>query len=1314
MRCAASPRLLLAALIAAAVLTVPTFAGDAGYKDLKIQDLLGGSWWEFVVELDSLRANPRNEDAFYRMYKIAQRSDAESKVPQFLLKLTQEHPEQQQIQTLLGMFYRENRDYAQAMKYFREALKKSPDDYFVHYQIAHLLGKQDGENAIKEALEHYAKAAERIGASDVELKTRLLEEWGQLLIDRSGDKPEMKKQARDAAAQIWDRLIADERRFDKITYERLAQIYQRYEMWEKAIGTWRLCLTNVVGDDYAGRVRVLDQIGENAEHLGDITGACAAYSDALGLVDETHWLHKQLIVKLVKAHKKQGDDKAFLAELKKAAGNRPQSTAPLRDLALAFESVGDVPSTIGALEQAEKLAPRDVTIISDLLLQYTKAGGPRALALKAGLYRKLVEIMPENFDAYAGLADTHWEMGDTAQVQAALTLLQNTVSTLPEKYLVMAGAFKKYGMKSNARNAYERALAGGISGSDAALDFCDFCLASAETEKARDGETFQRALELRNGLMGKGSLDESGYLRMMQVFQTHNRPDEARDIIGYAATNVFPKSFVCRYALADLHYSRKEFHMAIQHYVAALTLAPGFYFKRMVNDRIITLCWNYGRHSKDFMSDPTEEEKNKKLLGGAKGEGLAPWIYYLQALVASDPQNSDNMMLLAQINENTRVDAKAGDVPVRTDVARAKALYKSVVDMDLKNLDAHNALARTLVATDEFEGAIQENWILEELSPAGKWQYIMNVGDLWALSGYQDKALSNWNTVGEQATTEPNLVYQLGCRMFQLGKIDEAIAWLRKAVSANKNEFRFHTALGNLLDLSAENDGVSGARDDAVSEFKIAVELAGQNPALTPYLQPVLRRLLEVEIRLARSRYTTHKFADCAQTCTDALAAIEKLHAGAALTDAAADIQVLRARALLSAGQNKEGDALLRETLAAHSSTLYWYDEKVKMTGKRVLALHESGKLSQQIPELPATQLHGFTLAPCNVIAMPGRIGALQNNSNGTLFVESGSRLYRTAIDPPETRLLKLEGSGAPVKWLGGECAAIVESSSFSVLDLERQAIAWKKEIFPTALFANELFVACFYTQNGNPSDTPSKAASVPRSFLQLMDKKTGAKLWEREVPNGDLVFNEKFLIVRSPEELSAINLKTGEAGWRTTISRGALWRRPVVAHETIVLADDMTNEVYAYDLSSGELKFQRALNAALLCEPSTDGQDRVICHILRKRVVTLECFDTVTGKRVWESALHSAANSNETSAESLGGIALAPIAWNGWLLHFDAPNRRIWSARIDNGSCAPPITIGSECDPKTFDGAMGWGVLGDTLYVAARSGHIAWIKLVK
>src|SRR5262249_27687575 len=151
----------------------------------------------------------------FRMYKIAQRCDAESKVPQFLLKSAKDHPEKPQIQTLLGLFYRENRDIPESIKYFRNALKLTPDDYFVHYQLAHQLVKLDGDAPGQEAVEHYAKAAERIGTSDLELKTRLLEEWGELLITRCGDAPAARTAAKESAGKVWDRLIADERKFDR-------------------------------------------------------------------------------------------------------------------------------------------------------------------------------------------------------------------------------------------------------------------------------------------------------------------------------------------------------------------------------------------------------------------------------------------------------------------------------------------------------------------------------------------------------------------------------------------------------------------------------------------------------------------------------------------------------------------------------------------------------------------------------------------------------------------------------------------------------------------------------------------------------------------------------------------------------------------------------------------------------------------------------------------------------------------------------------------------------------------------------------------
>lgn len=1309
-------RRMLVLPILAAILGYSASAADAGYKDLTIQTLLGGSFPEFAAELDSLLTNARNEDAFYRMYKVAQRCDAESKVPQFLLKLAKEHPEKNQIQTLLGLFYRENRDYTQSIKYFREALKAAPDDYFIHYQLAHLLGKQDGEAAAQEAVTHYAKAAERIGTSDMELKTRLLEEWGELVVTRSTDTPAARAVAKESAGKVWDRLIADERRFDRITYDRLAQIYQRYEMWEKAIATYRLCLTNVVGDDNAARVRILDQIGLLAERLNDNAGACTAYAEALGLVDENHWLHKQLVVKSIKAHKKIGDDAAYIASLQKAVQERPQSTGPLRDLALAFDSVGDTASTIQTLEKARTLAPRDVTIISDLLLQHTKAGG--ALPQKAELYRKLAEVMPENFDAYVGLADTYWEMGDTAKVQEALNTLQGTASTLPDKHLVMARAFRKFGMKGNARNAFERAISGGISGNDAAMELCAFCLdcadgASAETESGK--EALQRAVDLRNDLMSKNKIDESGYLRLMQIFQEHKRADEARDIIGYAATNVFPKSFVCRYALADLHYSRREFYKAIQHFVAALSLAPSFYFKRIANDRIITLTWNYGRRGKEFMDEPTAEEKSKNLLGGAKGEGLAPWIYYLQALVSNDPQNGDNMMLLAQINENTLVDAKIGATAIKTDAGRAKALYKSVIDMDLKNLDAHGALARTLVATDEFEGAIQENWVLEELSPAGKWQYIMNVGDLWEFAGYHDKSLLNWNTVSEQATSEPNLVYQLGCRMFQLGKIEESINLVRKATTANRNEFRFHSSLGNLLDLSGET--ISTRYEEAVGEFKTAVEMAGQNPGLALYLQPVLRRLADVEIRLAHTRFLDKKFAESAQSCSDALAAIEKLKTNPALVDSAADLNALRARADIAAGKTEEGNALLKETLAAHPTSLYWYDDTMKVTGKHLQALFEAGKLSRQEP-VQGKVIAGFKVASDNVLAMPARIGSLQKGSENALFLETGGTFFRLSNEPAKIEPLKLRSSNATVSWLRGNFAAFCDNSSFSLVDVSAQAELWEKDISASALYACDSFVACFYMKKP-PQANGQKTPPAPISMLKLMDKKSGHDVWEVEAAGGDVVFGEKIMVVRNDREISAVHLEDGTAAWRTPLPRNALWRRPILAGAAVVLVDDMANEVYAFDLNSGGIEFQRLLGASLLCDPVVAGPDRAIFHVLKKRIATLECIDTGSGALVWESrlnlpAVQTATTAKEVLPESLGGINLAPATWNGWLLHYDAPKHRIWAARLDCGDVAPPVDLADVCSPKMFDDVMEWGVAGDTLYLASRTGHIALIKLVK
>ena len=123
------------------------------------------------------------------MYKIAQRSDAESKVPQFLLKLIAGASREAQVQTLMGLFYRENRDYAQADQIFPRGAEEIAGRLFRSLSTGASAGKAGWRSGAEGGARALCEiAAERIGASDLELKTRLLEEWGELLIDRAPAK----------------------------------------------------------------------------------------------------------------------------------------------------------------------------------------------------------------------------------------------------------------------------------------------------------------------------------------------------------------------------------------------------------------------------------------------------------------------------------------------------------------------------------------------------------------------------------------------------------------------------------------------------------------------------------------------------------------------------------------------------------------------------------------------------------------------------------------------------------------------------------------------------------------------------------------------------------------------------------------------------------------------------------------------------------------------------------------------------------------------------------------------------------------------
>ena len=428
-------------------------AADVDVRNLGLKDLMGEAWPEFSAELNTVMTDPRNEDAFDRMYGLAKRFEAEFKVPQYLAMLAKQKPDNAQLRVVLGLFYRELRDYKQALQHFRAAMQMTPGDYYPFYQAAVLLGKSDGD-ALKESLQLYEKIIRHGGRGECRSQDAHLRRMGRVVITRSGGGDATKT----SASLIWDRMIAEERQFDRPTYERLSTIYQRHEMWDKARSILRVCLEKVIKDDAVGRVTLLEAIGRLGESLKDYDGANAAYREALALVDENHWLHKHLVLKLLENFSQNGRSVDYLAELKSTAAPEQPKLSSLRDLARALEKSGDLKNAVAALERGLTLAPSDVPILSDLLLLYARVKDVTAVRRRVELYEKLIEIMPENFEAYVGLADTYVELQNLEQARGALVRLEKSASTSPARFLVVARAFARFGMNSRLGRRMSAAL----------------------------------------------------------------------------------------------------------------------------------------------------------------------------------------------------------------------------------------------------------------------------------------------------------------------------------------------------------------------------------------------------------------------------------------------------------------------------------------------------------------------------------------------------------------------------------------------------------------------------------------------------------------------------------------------------------------------------------------------------------------------------------------------------------------------------------------------------------------------------------------
>ena len=585
---------LLSAVLAAGSVQRAFAQDDAdAFRKITLKQIMGRGWTEFERTFAALTADPRNDQAFQEMSVVVGEAGALNKVAPYLETLVKQRPDDATLRTILGRVYKDLlRDPVRARTHFEAVLKKDPKDFFVHYQLAALFARQ-GDKGFADAVKHYRSAAKEVPPRrHADMRTCILKEFGELLYSRRQADAGYVQQAFDT----WDLMTTGVREYDLQTYEELAGEYRARSLWHKVQETYERYFTVLdKRKDTPGNVtrcRLRTRIGEACENQDHYQQAIDAYTEAIGLLDENTWQHRLLEARVRECYDKLKRLAVHEQALRKAVEDNPNSIAARQSLARLLVRGGRVDEAAALLEGARGMAPRHVPVLNALESIYRKSKRDEALA---GILRARIELSSEDFNACVDLADVHIRRNETPEAEKVLAELESSPSELPEKFLLLARAYTRYGLHKRAFVLYKRLVDGAEATPEERFEFCDFCL----EHEAFAGEAAAQAARLCN----EGTLAAGGYVRLADVFRKHDKNDMALTLLlrGLAACGKRPDGtedrdavFTLNTALSDLEHRMGTGHhaQAIGSTLKALLSARDLHFKRALNDRLVTLLIN--------------------------------------------------------------------------------------------------------------------------------------------------------------------------------------------------------------------------------------------------------------------------------------------------------------------------------------------------------------------------------------------------------------------------------------------------------------------------------------------------------------------------------------------------------------------------------------------------------------------------------------------------------------------------------------------------------------------------------------------------
>jgi predicted Zn-dependent protease len=266
----------------------------------------------------------------------------------------------------------------------------------------------------------------------------------------------------EAALRLGDRARAarafdDLARVDPTSFDLALDVAERLaraSLLDEATLRYGAALT-LAGDEAPRRCRALAAFGELHERRADPAAALSAYDEAFDLLGRGHWLKRQLELRIVAVHTREGTLTTLASELRAALETRRDDLDRRTLLARVEVALKDLPAARATLEAARTDFPRDLALGRELLdvLALAKDDDARVAELQ-----RLVAEHPAELELYIELGQV---LASSGRLEQARRQWQRTLEGRlqdPGLCLRLASLHARSGLVDEALDLVERAL----------------------------------------------------------------------------------------------------------------------------------------------------------------------------------------------------------------------------------------------------------------------------------------------------------------------------------------------------------------------------------------------------------------------------------------------------------------------------------------------------------------------------------------------------------------------------------------------------------------------------------------------------------------------------------------------------------------------------------------------------------------------------------------------------------------------------------------------------------------------------------------